>query len=170
MNRSLGKSKRSSSKGKFIAFLAVSVLSLASVGGVVSAASKNSDDGLAQRLATKFNLNKDEVSAELDSYRQERDAARESEMKQKMEEALQTKVDEGKLTAEQKSALLTKLEELHAKHKQSRESGEEKTKEERDSEREAEKSELDAWAKEQGISDLNDILPKPDKPPIKEEN
>ncbi len=168
------KNKKVSAKSKFIAIVAISGLSLVGVGGVVSAASRNLDEnpdsGLAQRLATKFNLNKDDVSSELSSYRQERDAARESEMKQKLEESLQKKVDEGKLTSEQKTALLSKLEELHKKHQEARESGSEKSEEDRKTEREAERSELESWASEQGISDLEDILPEPDHQPPKEDN
>lgn len=164
------KNKKFLSKSKFLTVFVIGALSLAGVGGVVSAASKNLDDSLAQRLATKFNLNKDDVSAELSSYRQERDAARESEMKQKMEESLQKKVEEGKLTSEQKTALLSKLEELHKKHEESRESGEDKSEEERKTEMETERAELESWASEQGISDLDDILPKPDNRPPREEH
>ncbi len=159
MNRSENKVK---AKSKFLAALVIGTLSVASVGGVVSATSRNSEDDIAQRLATKFNLNKDDVSAELNSYRQERDAAKESKMKQKLEESLQKKVDEGKLTSEQKSALISKLEELRQKQKESRENSTDISEEDRKTEREAEKSELDAWAEEQGISDLEGILPKPE--------
>ncbi len=158
------KKSRKISKTSIMALAAVGIIGLAGAGGVVSAATNNRDDGLAERIASKFNLSKDEVSEEIGSYRQEREAARESEMKQKMSDSLQAKVDEGKLTSEQKIALEAKLDELHTKHKEARDSktdeDKSKTREEREAGRQAERDELKTWAKEQGIENLDEILPK----------
>ena len=81
-----------------------------------------------------------------------------------MSDSLQAKVDEGKLTSEQKIALEAKLDELHTKHKEARDSktdeDKSKTREEREAGRQAERDELKTWAKEQGIENLDEILPK----------
>lgn len=96
--------------------------------GIASAASSSNSDSLVDKLATKFNLNRDEVKAVFDENRSERQAA----MEQRQADRLQKLVDNGKLTAEQKSKIEAKLKELK-------------------SARESERTELESWAKSNNI-------------------
>jgi len=156
------------SKKASMAVTGLATLGILGVSGLgVSALSNNSDngqDGLASRLATKFGLNKDDVSKEMESYKQEEHQKHETEMKAKLSETLQKKVDDGTITAEQKTAIENKLEENHkareAERKANKASGVKPTKEELKTKKDAEKSEMDTWLKEQGINiDLKDVLP-----------
>ena len=125
----------------------------------VSAMQGNTDRGetLAQRIATKFNLNKDEVKAEIDAQHEENKAAHEAEMKTKREEHLQKLVDAGKITAEQKTALEAKFDEQKTKMEELRNNG--KTREENKDAAKAIKDEFKTWAEGQGIN-LDDIRPE----------
>ncbi len=62
---------------------------------------------LIQRIVEKFGLNADEVKQVMDEERQQR----QQQLKTMMEERLNTAVAEGKLTEDQKNALLEKLSE-----------------------------------------------------------
>ncbi len=106
-------------------------IGLASVLGVGLAAAStipSGKDNIVDKIAQKFNLNRDEVKAVFD----EEKAVHESEREQKMSEHLQELVDDGKITAEQKTKIEVKLEELKDK-------------------RETAHDELEAWAKENNI-------------------
>lgn len=132
--------------------------------GLVGVASVSAERGrsdrsetMAQRIATKFNLNKDEVKAEMDAQKEEDRAAHQAERKQKREEHLQKLVDEGKITAEQKDAIITKQDEIHTRIEELRNNG--KTREENKDAAKAIKDEFKAWAESQGIN-LEDIKPE----------
>lgn len=149
--------------------MGIATLGILGVGSLgVSALSSSNQDGLAARLATKFGLNKEDVSKEIEAYRDEQHAEREAEMKTKLSEALQKKVDDGTITAEQKTALEAKLEERRAAHKAemeaNKDSGTRPSESEMETKREAEKAEMETWLKEQGINlSLEELLPAPDK-------
>lgn len=66
------------------------------------------NDSLAGKIATKFNLNQDEVQAVID----EEHEAKAAEFQQKYEERLSQAVTDGKLTSEQKDQILTKMGEV----------------------------------------------------------
>ena len=108
----------------------IGVLGLAGAGvaSAMQGSESPSNDSLIDRLVEKFNLNKDEVSA---VFKEDR-AAKEADMKAKVSEKLQKAVDAGKITAEQKTIIETKLTEL-------------------EDAREDEQAALQAWAKEKGI-------------------
>jgi hypothetical protein len=93
-----------------------------------SAATSTSSTSLVDKIATKFGLSKTDVQAVFDEQKAERQA----EHKAEVSERLQDLVDDGKITAEQK----TKIE---AKH------------EEQQAAREAERTELEKWATDNGI-------------------
>ena len=77
--------------------------------GVASAATpSNGQDGIIDKLAARFNLNKEEVAQVFEEERAEREAERQ----QRAEERLTQAVKDGKLTEEQKAKILVKLEEL----------------------------------------------------------
>lgn len=113
----------------------VTTVGLASVTGIgiASAQSTTSDSSsgassLIDKLASKFNLNKDEVKAVFDQEKSDRDA----EMQAKLTERLDAAVKDGKITAEQKTLIENKLKELK-------------------SSRENERAELDKWASDNKI-------------------
>lgn len=140
------------------------ILGVSGLGVSALSDSDNGQDGLASRLATKFGLNKDDVSKEMEAYRAEEHEKHEAEMKTKLSEALQKKVDDGTITAEQKTAIENKLEENHKAREAEREanknSATKPTREEMKTKRDAEKAEMDTWLKEQGINlDLKDVVP-----------
>lgn len=169
--KNVKKDKSKISKKVSLAVMGLAALGIVGVSGLgVSAlsSSDNSQDSLASRLATKFGLNKDDVAKELDAYHQEERANHEAEMKTRLSDALQKKVDDGTITAEQKTAIENKLEERHKAHEAEMEANKKSntkpTKEEMDAKRTADKTEMDAWLKEQGINlDLKDVLPSRDR-------
>ncbi len=124
----------------------------------VSAQQANQDrgDSIAQRIATKFNLNKDEVKAELDAQREEDRTTHEAEMKTKREENLQKLVDAKTITAEQKTAIIAKQDEIHTKMEELRNNG--KTRDENKDAMKALHDEFKTWAESQNIN-LDDIRP-----------
>lgn len=120
--------------------------------GVASAATNNSGgtDSIIDRIATKFNLNKEEVAQVFEEER----AAREAEREQRVEERLTQAVADGKITEEQKTKILAKLEELHAK----REAWKDKTPEERKTAIKQLHDELRQWAEDNGVP-LGYVMP-----------
>ena len=85
----------------------------------------NSNDELIAKLAQKFNVSTQEVQAIFDEYKSEKAEAKVSAYLQKL-------VDKGKITAEQKTAIETKLGEIRVEMK-------------------AEKEALQVWAEGLGI-------------------
>lgn len=102
------------------------VSSIASLG--IASAHGGSEGSMAEKIATKFNINQDEVQAVFDETREEHQAERQA----KMSERLQGAVDDGSLTTEQKTLIENKLTELRATM-------------------EAEHEALDAWAEQNSI-------------------
>ena len=100
-------------------------------------------DQVAEKLATRFNLNKDEVT----SFMKEQREAHHTEMEAKVTESLKA----AGFTDEQISALQTKKQEQRAEHETWRDANPDATQEERKAHHESEKTEFEAWAKDQGI-------------------
>ncbi len=118
----------------------ISVSALLLTGGVlllkpVSADEQSTFSPLIQRLVEKFNLNQDEVTNVVTEFRNENRQKRQEELSSK----LQTAVDEGKITSEQKDAILAKM----AEHQPGN--------------RDENRAEMQAWADEVGI-DLHDLM------------
>jgi polyhydroxyalkanoate synthesis regulator phasin len=125
---------------------AVAGIGLASVAGlgVASAATNGSQNGsIIDRIASKFNLNKEEVEAVFAEHRAEREAERQ----QRAEDKLAQAVEDGELTEEQKTKILAKLEELHTL----REQWQDKTPEERRQARQELHASLQQWAEDNGV-------------------
>lgn len=101
------------------------------------------DSAFATRLAQRFNLQEGEVKTFLAQEHEQRH----ENMKQRMEERLSTLVNEGKLTEEQKQAILAKHIELEAL----KETLKEKTPEERKAAMSEKRKEIEIWAQEQNI-------------------
>lgn len=137
----------------------VAVLAVASVGGatllggsLVHAQSIESGNTIVDKIATKFNLNRDEVKAVFDEAHSERKV----EMKSRISDHLQSKVDDGTLTVDQKNALEAKLEELETKREALKDQG--FSHREMHEQMKADRDDLESWAKEQGI-DIQALLP-----------
>ncbi len=139
---------------------AVSILS----GGLVmasnaSAESSSNQDHMAslvQKIADKFNLNKSDVQAVFDQERQEMQA----EVQAKYEEKLTQLVKDGKITEQQKQLLLAKHKELESEMASNKDKFKDLTPAEIKSQMEAKRTELEAWAKANGI-DLKYLMPMP---------
>lgn len=133
---------------------AIAIVGLSSIAvlNVASAANQtNKEDTLVSKISQKFNLNKSDVQKVFD----EEHLAREAEMKANYESKLTQAVKDGKITEDQKTKLLAKEAELHTYMQ----SLNDKTREERKTAMDVKRTELEKWAKDNGIS--NDYLPGP---------
>jgi hypothetical protein len=121
--------------------------------GVSSAATTADDDSLASKIATKFNINKDEVQTLIKADREEKHAERQAEHQKRFEERLSQLVKDGKITEEQKTKILEYHKTRQAALEAAKESFKDKTDEERkaamDKQREADKK----WAADNGIEE-----------------
>ena len=113
---------------------------------------------LAQKLAEKFGLNKDQVLQVVTDHHKAVQTERHAEMKMKMEERLTKLVADGKLTEAQKQLILTKQIELHTAREAEMQALKDKTPEERKAAMEKHRSELEALAKANNI-DLQYVAP-----------
>jgi len=137
------------SKRTMIASAAVAAVSIAGISGVGMASAATSDDSstgtsIVDKIATKFNLNKDEVKAVFDANRTEHQA----EMQAKMAERLAQAVTDGKLTQEQADHITAELKDIQNLM------GTASPEDVSDEEREAIKAKMDAlhtWAEDNDI-------------------
>lgn len=115
---------------------------------MVSAQSGTNGSGaLVDKIANTFNLNKADVQKVFDQEH----TARQAEHKAQIEKRLQTLVDKGTITSDQKTAILQKLDELEASREQDKGSMKDLTPAERKAKMDEQKTALEAWAKQQGI-------------------
>lgn len=133
--------------------LVASALTIPTLGfaGSAFAANNNNDSfgtQFAEKLATKFNLNKDEVTTFI---KQDREAMK-AEMEAKVGEALKS----AGFSDDQISALKTKKQEQRDAMEAWRTANPDATREEMKAHHSAEKTEFETWAKEQGI-DLDKV-------------
>ncbi len=133
--------------------LAVLAGGLLTVTNASAADSSNPHDAIVQKIADKFGLNKDEVQKVFDEER----SARQAEMQKKQEEKLNQLVKDSKITEAQKTLIINKQKELKEKHEANKDSFKNKTPEEMKTQMEKEKTDLEAWAKENGI-DINYLM------------
>ena len=89
------------------AALTITGASLFGINGV-SAANNSNSESLVDRLTTKFELNKDEVKKVVTEFKEEKSVEHDA----KRLEDLQAKVDDGTITAEQKTKLEAKFKEM----------------------------------------------------------
>lgn len=73
--------------------------------GANAVSAQPSGETLVERLATRFNLDQGEVQAVFDEVHEERHEERKAERQERMSEHLQELVEEGTITAEQKSII-----------------------------------------------------------------
>jgi chromosome segregation ATPase len=120
--------------------------------GIASAESGTSNtadpmSSLVQKIASKFNLNKDDVQKLFDEDR----TAHQAEREQHIATRLQGFVDDGTITAAQKTAIENKLKELKAERESDKETLKDLTDTQRKAKMDEKKTELESWAKEQGL-------------------
>ena len=130
--------------------IAIALLGIALLGTQYASADdvSNPQNTLVQKIASKFGLNQDEVQKVFDEARDEHQA----EMQKKHEERLNQLVTDGKITEAQKTLLLNKHKELQAEREQNRDEWQNLTPEEKRSQMETRRTELETWAKENGIN------------------
>lgn len=142
--------------------LTATVLTLigASAFGATAAFAQGSDpsSGLTQRIAEKFGLKQSEVQSVVDQYRSEERAERQAEMQAKFQERLAQLVTDGKITEAQKQLILNKHAELQANRDQEFATFKNMTEDERKAAMEQKRSELESWAKANGI-DAQYLMP-----------
>lgn len=107
----------------------------------------NPMDSLVSAVATKFNLNKDEVQKVFDEQHTAMEQERENEVKDELAQA----VRDGKLTQAQSDAILAKRAELQKEREANRTSDQSTSKTDRKAAMDTKRTELETWAKEQGI-------------------
>lgn len=129
------------------ATIAVGASVLGGVSAVSAATNTDGRDTLADKIASKFNLNKDEVKAVFEENKAEHQA----EHKAKVEENLSQAVTDGKLTEDQKSKITAKMDELKTQFESERDAMKDKTHEERKAVMEQRRTELEKWATDNGI-------------------
>jgi hypothetical protein len=130
----------------------VTLASLTGV-GVVSAATSTTTTGdgqssLITKIATKFGLKEADVKAVFDEDR----TAHQAERQAQVEKELTQLVTDGKITADQKTLILNKAKEVQAAREANRDTMMSKTDAERKAAMDAEKTALEQWAKDNGIS------------------
>jgi len=103
-------------------------LSLVGLASMASAQSTTTSTSLVDKIATKFNLNKSDVKAVFEEDR----AAHEAERAAEMSTRLQSLVDKGTITADQKAKIEAKQKELQTT-------------------RDTKRTELEKWASDNGI-------------------
>jgi hypothetical protein len=123
--------------------------------GIVSAEQSESSDrssSLIDKIASTFNLDKAKVQEVFDTEREEREAKH----NEQRAERLQQLVNDGTITAAQKSAIESKIKEIKAERTANKDTVKGMTLEERKSLMQEKRDELESWAKEQGI-DLSEL-------------
>jgi hypothetical protein len=138
------------------ASLAAGVIGLTGAAGVAMAATDTSSTTyppIVQKIADKFHLKPADVQQVFKDDR----AAHEKEMQTKLNDKLEQAVKDGKLTEDQKTKLIAELDKLHTERQADRQAD----RAERRADRQDFKTTLDQWAKDNGITNLSDILPTP---------
>lgn len=134
-------------------------LSILAIGGSVFAvttvqAEDTRNTSLIQKISQRFGLSERDVTQVFEQNRQER----QKEMSQRFEERLTQAVTDGKLTEAQKQLIMTKHSEIQKQRDTNFETMKNKTPQERRAAMESLHTELEAWAKDNGIS-LSEFFP-----------
>lgn len=136
--------------------IVASVVGTVGLGGLTTASIASAESGststdpmssLVDKIASTFNIDKTKLQTLFD---EERDA-REAEREKQQAERLQTLVDDGTITAAQKSAIEAKIVEMKKERDADREAIENLSDEERKAKMDEKRTELESWAKEQGL-------------------
>lgn len=118
---------------------------------LTASAATNSSDSLANKIATKFNINKDEVQKVIDENHEERHAERRAEMQTRLDERLTQAVTDGKLTEDQKTKVLGYVKSQETFFESLKDDN--NTEEERKEAITAHREEVKKWAQDNGIDE-----------------
>ncbi len=136
--------------------IAVTALLITLAGGYsVFAASKQTTQSyppVIEKLVQAFGLDRSKVDKVLGDFKQEREAQHKAMLDQKLSQD----VKDGKITAKQKDAILKKMDEMQNEMKNKMETFKALTPEERRQAMEKQRTDLQAWAKENGL-DLSQL-------------
>lgn len=135
-----------------LAVLAVPAIAAMMYLGVGMASAEGNGEDLAARIATKFNLNQAEVEQVFEEHREERDAERQ----QDVSDRLQERVDSGEITAEQKTLIENKLKEMENTREELRD--QDLSREEIQTKMKAMREELKTWTESNDL-ELEDVMP-----------
>lgn len=126
----------------------IATAGIASAATDTSSNSTNPMSSLVDAIASKFNLNKSEVQAVFDEQKTKMETEREAKVKEEVAQL----VTDGKLTQAQADAINAKRAELQKEREANRDTATSKTRQEMKTEMEAKRTELEQWAKDNGIS------------------
>lgn len=152
---------RQSKKGgehmnKTFGIVALSILVIG--GSIVAVSTVQAEDTihttLIQKIAQRFGLNENDVSQVFEQNRQER----QKEMSQRFEQRLTQAVADGNITEAQKQLILAKHKEIQTQRDANFEAMKDKTPEEKRAAMESLHTELETWAKDNGIT-LSEFFP-----------
>lgn len=135
------------------AFIAIVAFGIWGTGKVMAVDNGDTSESIASRIARRFGLNEDDVQKFFSEVHQEKMM----EHTQNLEERLMQAVKDGKITEQQKQAILAKFKELKDQHAANLEAFKDMTPQDRRDAMEKKRAELEVWAKEQGI-DTNYLL------------
>ena len=109
----------------------------------------NPMSGLVDAISQKFNLDKDQVQSVVDQFHAERRTTMQENRQKRIGERLDQAVKDGKITSEQKLAILNKLAELKSKFPPGSFKG--MTKDQMKQKIQDHQAEIKAWLQNQGI-------------------
>lgn len=121
--------------------------------GAVSAEGNGGSQNLADKIATKFNLKSADVQKVIDEDRTAHEAERKAEVKTKLDQA----VKDGKITADQETKLIAKLDEMQAAREKARTSDSTMSRADRKAAMDKERTDFEAWLKANNFP--TDIVP-----------
>lgn len=130
-------------KKAFIAGTAAAALAAVMSGTALAATSGGQEDTLADKIAQKFNLKKEDVQSVIQEDRQQHQA----EHRQRLTERLTQAVADKKITEQQKSDILAKLQEMDT----FRDTLKDKSAEERRAAMDQKRDELKTWFQQNNI-------------------
>lgn len=127
----------------------VGAAGLTATQAVMAATDKTSgsESSLVDKIATKFGLNKSDVQQVFDEDRM----AHEAEHEAKITERLQALVDDGTITADQKTVIEAKLKEMKAERDAHKDEMKNLSDDERKAKMEEKRTALEQWAKDNNL-------------------
>lgn len=146
------------SKKVIIPIVAVFLVVGAAVLGVSQAhaqTSQNPFSGLVQMIAQKFGLDQNQVQSAVNQYQQQQRQNMQQNLQQRQEDRLNKLVQDGKINADQKQAILNELAALKSKYNPA--NFKNMTADQRKQQFQAQQAEIKAWAQSQNI-DLSYIM------------
>jgi hypothetical protein len=151
MNSKLKKSLAVAGIASGVGLAVVAGTGMVSAASSPNASSTNGQSSLIDKIASKFNLNKNDVKAVFDQDRADHQAERQT----KVEDRLNQAVTDKKITSDQKDKILAKLKEIKADMQAQKDNEgdamKDKTPAERKAAMDAQRADLEKWASDNGI-------------------